>query len=113
MATFIVSAFSPRLRAMAGSAVATTVESSCSMNRAQATMRGRTTGGRAALPRVGRRLTVMDEPRIGAGAATSETPGGTSVLQSAQDYEGPGVKERGTPRRRRVRPSFLPPGPAP
>ena len=47
MATFSVSGLSFRLRAMAGSEVATTVELRFSMNNAQATMSGRTIGGRS------------------------------------------------------------------
>src|ERR1043166_5508528 len=45
MATLRVSGLSPRLRAIAGRDVATNVESRVSMNRAQATINGRTIGG--------------------------------------------------------------------
>jgi len=99
MATLMVSGLSPRLRAMAGRAVAITVESRFSMNKAKATIRGKMIGGRSEGLWIVSRVSDMNHMKIGRADVSGEAFARNSVLQSAQDIEASPVGSKGWSRK--------------
>ena len=95
MATLMVSGLSPRLRAMAGRAVAITVELRFSMNKAKATIRGKMIGGRSEGLRTVSRVSDMNHMKIGRADVPGEASVRSSVLHSAQDIRASPVGRKG------------------